>query len=165
MSVQYIFVIHVGMHQSEVYDLWIVRVVRSWEQQSVCGDDPSRTGDRFPCKMGTRCHVKMGTLNFGDPGSPFSRYLPWEWGSLRDTTPPSLMKHFTYKIMKVKHAMDLCTHDNNYWSYLQYSDLQYKSVCTHGSCMTHHTMDSVTLQHHTVVSLRNHAVAVDLALA
>ena len=33
MSVQYIFVIHVGMHQSEVYKLWIVRVVRSWEQQ------------------------------------------------------------------------------------------------------------------------------------
>ena len=27
MSLQYIFVIHVGMHQSEVYELWIVRVV------------------------------------------------------------------------------------------------------------------------------------------
>ena len=43
MSVQYIFVIHVGMHQSEVCKLWIVRVVRSWEQHSVCGDDLSRT--------------------------------------------------------------------------------------------------------------------------
>ena len=44
-SVQYIFVIHVGMDQSEVYKLWIVscRVVRSLEQHSVCGDDPSRT--------------------------------------------------------------------------------------------------------------------------
>ena len=35
MSLWYIFVIHdrVGMHQSEVHELWI--------QHSVCGDDPS----------------------------------------------------------------------------------------------------------------------------
>ena len=35
MSLQYIFIIyvHVCMHQSEVYEVWIVRVVEVWEQQ------------------------------------------------------------------------------------------------------------------------------------
>ena len=44
MSLQYIFVIHVylGMYQSEVYELWIVRVVEAGSNiASVCGDDPS----------------------------------------------------------------------------------------------------------------------------
>ena len=42
MSLRYIFVIHVGMHAP----IRIIRIMdcqsgRSWEQHSVCGDDPS----------------------------------------------------------------------------------------------------------------------------
>ena len=42
MSLQYIFVIiYVGMHQSEVYELWIVRVVEAGSNiVYICGDDP-----------------------------------------------------------------------------------------------------------------------------
>ena len=40
MSLQYIFVVHVGMHLSEVYELWIVRVVEAGSNR-VRGDDPS----------------------------------------------------------------------------------------------------------------------------